>query len=122
MKIMSFIAGQQSVVAEDFRLGYNSVLEKRVPYELKIKCEISVSIAVCTNQRNLNYCPSRHLVDFIFLLTDPLYSFEVASGDRGLPLWGNTHNECVRIQLPPFLAYLQDTCTRFSSRSYQSKS
>lgn len=44
-------------------------------------------------------------MDFIFLLTDPLYSFEVASGDSGLPLWGNMHNECVHIQLPPFLAY-----------------
>lgn len=111
-----------SVLAEDFRLTYNSVLEKRVPYKLKIKCEISVSIAVCTNQRNLNYSPSRHFEDFAFLLTDPLYSFEVASGDSGLPLLGNIHNECVHIQLPPFLAYLQDTCTRFSSRSYQCKS
>lgn len=39
-----------SVLAEDFRLTYNSMLKKRVPYKLKIKCEISVSIAVCTNQ------------------------------------------------------------------------
>lgn len=118
----NLIAGLKNVLAEDFRLGYNSVLEKRAPYKLKIKCEISVSIAVCTNQQNLNYSPSRHLVDFIFLLTDPLYPFEVASRDSGLPLWGNMHNEYVHIQLPPFLAYLQDTCTILSSRSYQCKS
>lgn len=75
-----------SVLAEDFILPYNSMLEKRVPYKLKIKCEISVSIAVCTNQGNLNYSPLRHVGDCAFLLTDPLYSFEVASGDSGLPL------------------------------------
>lgn len=106
-----------SILAEDFRLAYNSMLEKRVLYQVKIEHEISVSFAVCTNQGNLNYSPLRHLEDSAFLLTDPLYSFEVASRDSGLPLWGNMHKEHVHIQLPPFLAYLQDTCTRFLYRS-----
>lgn len=98
------------------------MLEKGVPYKLKIKCEIFVSIAVCTNEGSLNYSPLRHVEDFAFLLTDPLYSFEVAKGDSGLPLWGNMDNECVHTQLPPFLAYLQDACTRFCSRLYHCKS